>query len=140
MSMGRKGFVAVTALALAGAGFLTSELASGAADVDPYDQSGVRLEVQPTDPSLTKIVLVAGRQSHGPGDHEFFAGSALLMKMLQQTPGVFPVMARDGWPKNPKTFEGARAVVFFMDGGNGHPIIQKEHKEVVQKLIDQGVG
>ena len=49
-------------------------------------------------------------------------------------------MARDGWPKNDKIFEGAKAVVFYMDGGDGHPILKKEHQEVVQKLIDQGVG
>lgn len=119
---------------------VVATLALAAADVDPYDQSGVPLEVQPTDPSLTKIVLVAGRQSHGPGDHEFFAGSAILMNLLKQTPGVAPVMARDGWPKSPKTFEGAKAVVFYMDGGGGHPILQKEHQDVVQKLIDNGVG
>jgi type 1 glutamine amidotransferase len=114
--------------------------ASFAADVDPHDQSGVALEVQPPDTALTKIVLVAGRQSHGPGEHEFFAGCAVLLKLLQQTPGIFPVMARDGWPKNPKTFEGAKAVVFFMDGGNGHPIIQKNHMEEVHKLMDSGAG
>jgi type 1 glutamine amidotransferase len=114
---------------------------AGLADeVDPYDQSGVPLEVQPTDPKLTKIVLVAGRPSHGPGDHEFFAGCSILMKMLQQTAGVFPVMVRDGWPKDPKTFEGAKCVVFYMDGGDGHPIIQKDHREIVQKLMDSGVG
>ncbi len=111
-----------------------------AADDDPYDQSKVPLEVEPKDPALTKIVLVAGRRSHGPGDHEFFAGTAILCNLLRQTPGVFPVMARDGWPKNEKIFEGAKAVVFYMDGGGGHPIIQKEHKEVVQKLMDKGVG
>jgi type 1 glutamine amidotransferase len=116
-------------------------LAAPPAEVDPYDQSGVPLEVQPTDPNVTKIVLVAGRRSHGPGEHEFFAGCSVLMKLLKQTPGVFPVMARDGWPKNPeKTFENARAVVFYMDGGGGHPIIQKDHRDVVQKLIDKGVG
>src|ERR1700733_9403324 len=74
--------------------------------IDPYDQSKVPLEVEPpADFKGKKILLVAGRLSHGPGDHEFFAGCAVLMKMLQQTPGVFPVMARDGWPKNPKTFD-----------------------------------
>src|SRR5271156_4924927 len=119
---------------LAWAGLVTS------ADDDPYDQSSVPLEVQPTDPKLTKIVLVAGQRSHGPNEHEFFAGSAILMKLLQQTPGVFPVMARDGWPKDPKTFEGAKTVIFYMDGGGGHPIIQKEHMEVVQQLMDKGVG
>jgi type 1 glutamine amidotransferase len=112
-----------------------------AAEVDPYDQSGVPLEKQPPpDAKVTKIVLVAGRASHRSGEHEFFAGCALLMKLLQQTSGVFPVMARDGWPKNPQTFEGAKTVVFYMDGGNGHPIIQKDHRQIVQKLMDQGVG
>jgi type 1 glutamine amidotransferase len=111
-----------------------------AADTDAYDQSKVPLEVQPTDPNVTKVVLVAGRQSHGPGAHEFFAGCALLMKLLRQTPGVFPVMARDGWPRDPRTFQDAKAVVFYMDGGGGHPILQQDHRAAVQKLIDQGVG
>src|SRR6516165_3501484 len=93
--------LAAGALALASIGAVVP-----AADVDPYDQSKVPLEVQPTDPAQTMIVLVAGHQSHGPGDHEFFAGSAILMKMLKETPGVFPVMARDGWPMNPaETFK-----------------------------------
>jgi type 1 glutamine amidotransferase len=127
-------FVAMV-LGLAGSGWL-----AGAAEVDPYDQSSVPLEKQPTDPNLKKIVLVAGHRSHGPGEHEFFAGCALLMKLLQETPGLAPVMVRDGWPKNDKTFEGAKSVVFFMDGGSGHPIIQKGHRDVVQQLMDKGVG
>src|SRR5262245_34423498 len=127
-------FPAVAALALA------VSAAAPAADTDPYDQSQVPIEKQPTDAKLTKIVIVAGRQSHGPGEHEFFAGSAILMKLLQQTPGVFPVMARDGWPKDEKIFDGAKTVVFYMDGGGGHPIIQKSHREVVQKLMDGGTG
>jgi type 1 glutamine amidotransferase len=112
--------------------------AAGAADIDPYDQSKVPLEVDTTDPSLTKIVLVAGSKSHGPGDHEFFAGCAILMDMLKQTPGVFPVMARDGWPKNEAIFKGAKSVLFYMDGRGGHPVAK--HFDVLQPLIDQGVG
>jgi type 1 glutamine amidotransferase len=109
-------------------------------EVDPYDQSGVALEVEPKDDKLTKIVLIAGRASHGPGDHEFFAGTAILKKMLEQTPGVFPVMVRDGWPKNEKIFEGAKAVMFYLDGGGGHPLVKPERMAVIQKLIDQGTG
>ncbi|MBY0526053.1 MAG: ThuA domain-containing protein [Gemmataceae bacterium] len=108
--------------------------------IDPFDQSGVPLEVEPTDAKAIKVVLVAGRASHSAGDHEFFAGTAIIANLLKQTEGVYPVMARDGWPKNPKIFEGAKAVVFYMDGGGGHPILQKDHREVVQKLVDQGVG
>jgi type 1 glutamine amidotransferase len=114
--------------------------AAARSDDDQFEQSGVPIEVQPENPKAAKIVLVAGRQSHGKGEHEFFAGSAILMKLLKQTPNVAVVMARDGWPKDPKTFENAKAVVFYMDGGGGHPIIQKDHKDVVAKLMDRGVG
>ncbi len=132
----RGGIVLSIALLFAACGWLIA-----AAEVDPYDQSSVPLEKQPPkDSKATKIVLVAGRRSHGKGEHEFFAGCSVLMRLLQQTPEVFPVMARDGWPKNPKTFEDAKSVVFFMDGGGGHPIIQKDHRDVVQKLMDKGVG
>ena len=108
--------------------------------IDRYDQSDVPLEKEVTDPSLAKIVLIAGRQSHGPGDHEFFAGSAILMKMLQQTPGVWPVMARDGWPKNEAIFDGAKSVVFYLDGRGGHPLADPKKLGLVQKLINQKCG
>jgi hypothetical protein len=107
---------------------------------DPYDQSKVPLEVDSPDPKLAKVVLVAGRRSHGPGEHEFFAGAAILMKCLKQTPGVWPVMARDGWPQHESIFQGARAVVFFMDGGGGHPILKPERMELLQKLLDEKAG
>ncbi len=108
--------------------------------IDPYDQSKVPLEVDTTDPALTKIVLVAGHKSHGPGEHEFFAGCAVLMHLLKQTPGVFPVMARDGWPKNEKIFDNAKSIVFYADGGDNHPLLQGERLKSFQKYIDKGVG
>jgi type 1 glutamine amidotransferase len=108
--------------------------------VDPYDQSDVPLEKEPTDPSLAKIVLIAGRQSHLPGEHEFFAGCAILMKLLQQTPGVFPVMARDDWPKDERIFNNAKAVVFYLDGRGGHPLADPKKLGLIQKLIDQKCG
>jgi len=110
------------------------------ADPDPFDQSGVPLEEEPRDGKLAKIVLVAGKPSHKPGEHEFFAGCAVLRKLLAQVPGVFPVVVRDGWPQKKQTFESAKAVVFFMDGGGDQTTIQGDHLAAVQKLADSGVG
>lgn len=87
-----------------------------------------------------KIVLIAGNPSHGPGDHEFNAGIMLLAKCLQGVDGVDPVVVKGGWPKDESVFDGAKSVVFFMDGGGGHPIIQKDHLETIGKLMDKGVG
>ena len=47
-----------------------------------------------------KIVLVAGRPSHGPGDHEFNAGCKLLAKCLAEVPGIEPVVVTGGWPED----------------------------------------
>jgi type 1 glutamine amidotransferase len=89
----------------------------------------------------TKIVLIAGRPSHGPGDHEFNAGTMLLMECLKKVKGVEPVMVRGGWPQDESVFEGAKSVVFYMDGGSGHPMIQsKERMALMKRLMEKGVG
>lgn len=94
-----------------------------------------------------KVVLVPGHASHGPGAHEFHAGLKLVKKCLSEVPGIEPVyveqdqMAKgEGWPKDESVFDGAKAVVFFMDGGGGHPMIQGDRLETMQKLMDKGVG
>lgn len=125
--------------------FLLAPLTVARADepkLNPYDQSKVALEVEPPSSFQGKrILIVAGSRSHGPGDHEFFAGSAILMNLLKQTEGVFPIMARNGWPKNEKLFDTADCVVMYMDGGGAHPAIQNpERMKLIQKQLDRGCG
>jgi type 1 glutamine amidotransferase len=124
---------------------LVAFFATLAPAADPRDQSGVPLEVPPPADFKGKVILlVAGTQSHNPGDHEFFAGTAILMNLLKQTPNVWPVMARDGWPKDEKLFDRADSVMFYMDGRNGHPVVKKDahgdRMDRLQKLMDKGVG
>ena len=89
----------------------------------------------------SKIVLIAGRPSHGPGEHEFNAGTKLLVKCLKEMPGIDPVLVAGGWPQDESVFQGTKSVVFFMDGGGGHPMIQgKQRMETMRRLMDQGVG
>lgn len=87
-----------------------------------------------------KIVLIAGRPSHPPGTHEFRAGSLLLQQCLAQTPGVKVEVHTMGWPESNSAFDGAAAVVIYADGGNGHPAIAQNHKEVLAGLVQKGVG
>jgi type 1 glutamine amidotransferase len=120
----------------------TITLADEKPAIDPYDQSKVPLEAEPpADFKGKRILLVAGHASHGPGDHEFFAGSAILMNLLKQTENVWPIMAREGWPKNEKLFDTADAVVMYMDGGGGHPAIQKPERIAnIDKQLERGAG
>jgi type 1 glutamine amidotransferase len=125
---------------LTGVAFAGLVAVTHAVEIDPFDQSGVPLEVDTDDPRLAKIVLVAGKRSHGPGQHEHFAGCALLMNMLRQIPGVFPVMARDGWPRNEAIFKDARSIVFYCDGRGAHPILKPDRLDLLQNHMDAGGG
>lgn len=96
-----------------------------------------------------RIVLVAGKISHGPGDHEFRAGSLLLQKCLNTIPGVQAVVYSNGWPtrkdgdkwvEDNSAFDGAAAVLIYADGGAGHPAIQSDHMKVIDGLAAKKVG
>jgi type 1 glutamine amidotransferase len=97
-------------------------------------------EPAPARAADTKIVLIAGKPSHGPGAHEFNAGTKLLVKCLKETPGIEPVFVAGGWPSDEGVFQGAKAVVFFMDGGGNHPMIQGDRLETMRRLMAEGVG
>lgn len=87
-----------------------------------------------------KLILIAGKPSHGPGEHEFNAGCQLIKKALTGIPGLKVEAYNMGWPSDPKAFEGADAVLLYADGGGGHPFIQGDHLQIVKDLMAKGVG
>jgi hypothetical protein len=70
-----------------------------------------------------KLVLIAGKPSHPPRMHEFNAGVQLLARSLADVSSVKTEVVLNGWPKDEKVFEGAAAVVFYMDGGGKHEAV-----------------
>ncbi len=87
-----------------------------------------------------KIVMVAGRPSHGPGEHEFNAGTQLLAKCLNEFPGVTTSVHLNGWPKEAHAFDDADCIFLFMDGGGGHPVVQDNRLAEIDGLMKKGVG
>lgn len=87
-----------------------------------------------------KIVMVAGKPSHGPGEHEFNAGVRLLKKCLDTVPGVETAAYYNGWPEDENVLDGADAIFLYMDGGLGHPILQKDRLEKMGERMKKGVG
>jgi type 1 glutamine amidotransferase len=87
-----------------------------------------------------KIVFIAGRPSHGPGDHEHRAGCLLLKSCLDQLAGVTSSVYSNGWPQDPEAaFAGAATIAVYSDGG-GHPLLQDNHLQTIGHLMEQGVG
>jgi hypothetical protein len=91
----------------------------------------------------SKLVLVAGKPSHPPGMHEFNAGVQLLAKCLAQgAPQLKVEVVLNGWPENEAVFEGADAVVFYMDGGGKHEVVQESGARLmkIQSWVTRGVS
>src|ERR1041384_2602636 len=87
-----------------------------------------------------KIVLVAGKPSHGGRQHEFNAGSLLLEKCLRQNKGVTTVLVKGGWPEDEAVFTGANAIVLYEDGGARHPMIEDDRLARLGQLMQKGAG
>jgi putative membrane-bound dehydrogenase-like protein len=71
------------------------------------------------------IVFIAGKQSHGAGEHEHNAGVQLLAKCLAQgAPNVATkVHLSAEWPSAEEMAQ-ADTIVIYSDGGGGHPALK----------------
>jgi type 1 glutamine amidotransferase len=90
-------------------------------------------------PVRKKIVFVAGKPSHGKGQHEHRAGCMLLAEHLNKSGlPVEAVVVDNGWPADNQVFDGASAVVIYSDGGGGHPGIRQ--LATLRAMAKKGVG
>ena len=89
-----------------------------------------------------RLVIVAGKQSHPPRMHEFNAGSQLLAKCLKGSPLVSVEVVKNGWPEDESIFDKADGIVFYMDGGGGHELVQENGRrmQLAEEWTKQGVG
>ena len=89
-----------------------------------------------------KLVIVAGKPSHPPRMHEFNAGVQLLHKCLQSVDGLETKIVLNGWPEDEAVFENADAVVFYMDGGGRHELVQQNGRrlQLADEWTKRGVG
>ena len=88
------------------------------------------------------LVVIAGKPSHPPRMHEFNAGVQLLARCLKDRAELDLRISLNGWPKDEAVFEGADAVVFYMDGGPRHEAVQENGRRLnmIDEWADQGVG
>lgn len=89
-----------------------------------------------------KLVIVAGRPSHPPRMHEFNAGSKLLAACLKKVDALSVHVVNNGWPKDETVFDKADGVIFYMDGGKNHEVVQEGERrlQMVDQWAKKGVG
>lgn len=68
---------------------------------------------------LAKILLIAGEPSHGPGEHRFPDGCALLARALNESGLAVWAETKLGWPGD-DALAAAKSVVLYSDGLDRH--------------------
>ncbi len=98
-------------------------------------------------PSRKKIVLIAGKKSHNPGEHEYLKSVRLLKVMLDRAPGLKGVSTEihsDGWPSNPSTLDDADVIFMYADGSDFNlaqdPLFTDNHWPLIEKQMKRGCG
>ncbi len=88
------------------------------------------------------VVMIAGKPSHGPGQHEHNAGIQLLKKCLEQgaADAVEIKQHLNGeWPAADELAK-ADSIVIYSDGGGGHPALQAERLAQLDQEMKRGCG
>src|SRR5437763_373957 len=88
-------------------------------------------------PRAKKVVFIAGRKSHGPGEHEYELGSRFLARCIETSPdlrGWRTEVHLYGWPENPETLNDADSIVVYCDGSDhseaDHPLLSGDRLQV----------
>jgi len=94
----------------------------------------------------TKVVLLAGKKSHLPGEHEYEKGMDLMRHCLDTSlnvKGVTVEVHPNGWPEDEATLDNADTIVIFSDGGSSgqaHPLVSGGHLAVLERQMQRGCG
>ena len=90
-----------------------------------------------------KIVLIAGKGSHGTAAHAHTEGIKLLKSCLDtatNVKGFTTVAVYGGWPKDQSVLDGAATIVIYSDGFGKHPLQGPERMKKVRALMAGGTG
>ena len=100
-------------------------------------------------PGAKKIVLIAGKKSHGAGAHEYEKDVKLLTQCLDSSSNVKGIKTEahfNGWPPDPATLDDADTIVLLSDGLDKqykleqHPFLKDDHLAVIEKQVKRGCG
>ncbi len=88
--------------------------------------------------SVRKILFIAGRPSHGPGEHRFPAGCQILVEALNQSGLPLKAELSVDWPASDAALEEPTLVVLYSDGLASH--VAKGKAAVLEKRLKKGLS
>jgi hypothetical protein len=97
-------------------------------------------------PPMRTIVLIGGSTPHGPLVHDARNGILRIERYLRASPEIralghiaikaFP----NGWPSDARALDDATTIVWYFDGLEHHPLLDRARRARFERLMDRGVG
>ncbi|MCH2206922.1 MAG: ThuA domain-containing protein [Lentisphaerales bacterium] len=84
-----------------------------------------------------KVLFLAGKRSHGPGQHEHRAGSLLLADALNKSKLGIAAKVINIWPEDLKEFDDVDSVIVYADAGGR---FSEDKLKVLDQRIKAGMG
>jgi len=94
---------------------------------------------------IPSIAFIAGKKSHGPGEHEYEKSLKLLQDKLEGSIEFIDTqLYREGWPFDDEKLDAVDSIVLFCDGADhgevNHPALQGPRLSTLEKQMKRGAG
>ncbi len=89
---------------------------------------------------IRHLLLYAGRNSHGPQAHNFAEGMQLFAEHLESFPGLRVSVVANDWPTATALLGEVDAMVIYSDGLAGHPALQDDRLDQIDRRVAAGMG
>jgi len=98
--------------------------------------------------SVKKIIVLAGKKSHSPTEHEYIKSARLIKTMLdyaENLPEIDTEIHYNGWPEDPSTLDDADLILTLSDGRDGDlytpvPFMYPDRMQIMEKQMKRGCG
>lgn len=103
------------------------------------------IKIRPVPEHIPSIAMIAGKKSHGPGEHEYKKALQLLAAQLEKQSDFIDVRVHfDGWPTDDESLKNADTIVLYSDGSDrlelNHPLMMGGRMNVLGRILDRGAG
>ena len=94
---------------------------------------------------IPRVAFIAGKKSHGPGEHDYRKALDLLSRELaKRVEFVDTKVYFDGWPTEQEVLNDADSIVFYCDGSDhniqDYPLLLGSRLEFLGKQMARGAG
>lgn len=86
----------------------------------------------------SKVLMIAGKPSHGYGSHEHYAGLKVLEAAIKASTDQVDVTVVRGWPEDKSLVDQADSIVIYCDGGKRHLAIPQ--LDTLRRKLADGCG